>query len=262
MATPAVLRVVEREARVFSRLWRGVVFSLFLNPVLYLVALGLGLGGLVKEHTGNVEGLTYLAVRHARRADGRRDAGRGGGVDVAGARRREVGAVLSRDGRDVDHRRPGAVRLRAVDRAAGHARCGRVRHRRDGRWGRSRRRGGSSRSRSQGSARRRSRAPLCRVLGGPGQRRLVPADHAGRRAADLLVLRRVLSHLAAPGVAAEDRDDLAAVERDRAGPGRDHRHVRRRERLAPRGARRVHRGAGCGGEPAGSSEGSPRERET
>lgn len=60
MATPPVLRVVEREARVFARLWRGFVFSLFLNPVLYLVALGLGLGGLVKAHTGKVEGLSYL----------------------------------------------------------------------------------------------------------------------------------------------------------------------------------------------------------
>jgi lipooligosaccharide transport system permease protein len=60
MPTPPVLRVVEREARVFARLWRGVVFSLFLNPVLYLVALGVGLGGLVKEHTGTVEGLSYL----------------------------------------------------------------------------------------------------------------------------------------------------------------------------------------------------------
>src|SRR5271154_4857168 len=60
MATPPGLRVVEREARVFARLWRGIAFSLFLNPVLYLEALGLGLGGLVKAHTGKVEGLSYL----------------------------------------------------------------------------------------------------------------------------------------------------------------------------------------------------------
>jgi lipooligosaccharide transport system permease protein len=59
-ATAPVLRVVEREVRVFSRLWRGFVFSLFLNPVLYLAAMGLGLGGLVDKHSGNVEGLTYL----------------------------------------------------------------------------------------------------------------------------------------------------------------------------------------------------------
>jgi lipooligosaccharide transport system permease protein len=60
MATPPVLRIVEREARVFARLWRGFVFSLFLNPVLYLAAMGLGLGGLVDKHSGRVEGLTYL----------------------------------------------------------------------------------------------------------------------------------------------------------------------------------------------------------
>jgi lipooligosaccharide transport system permease protein len=58
--TSPVLRIVEREVRVFSRLWRGFVFSLFLNPVLYLAAIGLGLGGLVDQHSGSVEGLTYL----------------------------------------------------------------------------------------------------------------------------------------------------------------------------------------------------------
>jgi lipooligosaccharide transport system permease protein len=60
VATHPVLRVVEREFRVFARLWRGIVFSLFLNPVLYLAAMGLGLGGLVDKHSGHVAGLSYL----------------------------------------------------------------------------------------------------------------------------------------------------------------------------------------------------------
>jgi lipooligosaccharide transport system permease protein len=60
MATPPALRVVEREIRVFTRLWRGYVFSTFLAPVLFLAAMGLGLGGLVDAHTGRVAGLKYL----------------------------------------------------------------------------------------------------------------------------------------------------------------------------------------------------------
>jgi lipooligosaccharide transport system permease protein len=60
MATPPVMRVVEREMRVFARLWRSAVFSTFLAPVLFLAAMGLGLGGLVDEHSGNVAGLSYL----------------------------------------------------------------------------------------------------------------------------------------------------------------------------------------------------------
>jgi len=60
MATPPVLRVVEREFRVFGRLWRGFVFSTFLAPVHFLAAMGLGLGSLVDAHTGKVSGLTYL----------------------------------------------------------------------------------------------------------------------------------------------------------------------------------------------------------
>ena len=58
--TPAVLRVVEREARVFRRLWRGTVYSSFVTPVLFLAAIGVGLGGLVDERRGDVAGLDYL----------------------------------------------------------------------------------------------------------------------------------------------------------------------------------------------------------
>jgi lipooligosaccharide transport system permease protein len=58
--TPVVLRVVEREARVFRRLWRGTVYSSFVTPVLFLAAIGVGLGGLVDERRGDVAGLDYL----------------------------------------------------------------------------------------------------------------------------------------------------------------------------------------------------------
>ena len=60
MVTPATLRVVEREWLVFRRLWRGIVFSTFVQPLLYLAAMGLGLGGLVNAHAGHVGGLDYL----------------------------------------------------------------------------------------------------------------------------------------------------------------------------------------------------------
>ena len=53
-------RVVEREARVFSRLWRGSVFSSFVTPVLYLGAMGVGLGGIVDARNRSIEGLSYL----------------------------------------------------------------------------------------------------------------------------------------------------------------------------------------------------------
>lgn len=53
-------RFVEREARIYRRLWRADVFSSFLLPALFLGAMGLGLGGLVDERAGDVEGLAYL----------------------------------------------------------------------------------------------------------------------------------------------------------------------------------------------------------
>jgi lipooligosaccharide transport system permease protein len=54
------MRVVEREWLVWRRLWRASVFSAFVTPVLFLAAMGLGLGGLVQKGTGNVEGVSYL----------------------------------------------------------------------------------------------------------------------------------------------------------------------------------------------------------
>jgi lipooligosaccharide transport system permease protein len=56
---PPVTRIVERDVRVFAKLWHAFAFSTFLMPVLFLAAMGVGLGGLIDEHR-SVEGLSYL----------------------------------------------------------------------------------------------------------------------------------------------------------------------------------------------------------
>ena len=66
MATPLSLRVFEAEARVYRRTWRGSVFSSFVLPVMYLLAMGVGLGTLVdanlpEGHRGHQSYLTFLA---------------------------------------------------------------------------------------------------------------------------------------------------------------------------------------------------------
>ena len=61
MATPLALRVFESEARVYRRTWRASVFSSFLNPVLYLAAMGVGLGSLVDANLPEgIDGVPYL----------------------------------------------------------------------------------------------------------------------------------------------------------------------------------------------------------
>ena len=61
MATPIPLRVVEAEARIYRRTWRGSVFTSFLNPILYLLAMGVGLGTLVDANLpDDLEGISYL----------------------------------------------------------------------------------------------------------------------------------------------------------------------------------------------------------
>ncbi len=51
--------VLERQARVYRHTWRASIISTFLNPVLMLVAMGIGLGSLVDER-GGPAGLPYL----------------------------------------------------------------------------------------------------------------------------------------------------------------------------------------------------------
>jgi len=55
------LRSFEYWLVVYRRVWRGTIVSSFLNPVLYLTALGIGLGRIVNRHNGGTPlGIPYL----------------------------------------------------------------------------------------------------------------------------------------------------------------------------------------------------------
>ena len=55
-----MLRVAEREARVWRRFWRTSALTSVLMPLLFLGAMGVGLGGLVDDNRSSVEGVDYL----------------------------------------------------------------------------------------------------------------------------------------------------------------------------------------------------------
>ncbi len=61
---PQALRVVQRNALVYRRVWRGSVFFSFLQPTLYLLAMGVGLGAMVDRGgavlPGGLPFLTFL----------------------------------------------------------------------------------------------------------------------------------------------------------------------------------------------------------
>ena len=58
------LRIVQRNAMVYRRTWRGTLFFSFLQPTLFLLAMGVGLGGLI-DRNGTAPGhegfLNFLA---------------------------------------------------------------------------------------------------------------------------------------------------------------------------------------------------------
>lgn len=61
MAAPT-LRVLEGQARAYRHTWKGSAVSTFVNPVLFLLAIGVGLGSLVDRGPGGemLPGVTYL----------------------------------------------------------------------------------------------------------------------------------------------------------------------------------------------------------
>ena len=57
---PSTLRIVETHASAYRRVWRGSVITSFATPLLFLLAMGLGMGTLV-DRGGGLEGVSYLA---------------------------------------------------------------------------------------------------------------------------------------------------------------------------------------------------------
>ena len=64
LATPGPLRVVSNHVVVFRRFWRLNVLSSFVQPMLYILGLGVGVGALVDRNTGATDtlgGVSYVA---------------------------------------------------------------------------------------------------------------------------------------------------------------------------------------------------------
>jgi lipooligosaccharide transport system permease protein len=60
MALSASVRVVEHNALVFRRMWRGSLTVSFFTPLFFLASMGLGLGGLVNRGSGGIGGVPYI----------------------------------------------------------------------------------------------------------------------------------------------------------------------------------------------------------
>jgi lipooligosaccharide transport system permease protein len=60
MAMSQTLHVVEHNALIFRRLWRGTITVSFFTPLFFLAAMGIGLGSLVNRGSGGVGGVPYI----------------------------------------------------------------------------------------------------------------------------------------------------------------------------------------------------------
>ncbi|MGH2757348.1 MAG: ABC transporter permease [Actinomycetota bacterium] len=61
MSTALALRVVEGNARAYRRTWKGTVVTAFVNPLLFLLAMGQGVGSLVEQGVGAVSYIDFIA---------------------------------------------------------------------------------------------------------------------------------------------------------------------------------------------------------
>jgi lipooligosaccharide transport system permease protein len=60
---PAALAgVMSRDVAIFGRYWKATTFSSIVQPTIYLLAFGLGLGALVKTHVGHLTYVQYVAT--------------------------------------------------------------------------------------------------------------------------------------------------------------------------------------------------------
>ena len=59
-ALDRTLRSFEHQALLYRRTWRGSILDSFFAPVLFLLAMGVGLGGYVDRSTGGIGGVSYL----------------------------------------------------------------------------------------------------------------------------------------------------------------------------------------------------------
>lgn len=57
---PRFLRVAEYHGRLYRRFWRGTLVSTILGPILYLVAMGVGVGSLVDDSPSADLGIPYV----------------------------------------------------------------------------------------------------------------------------------------------------------------------------------------------------------